>query len=57
LAWVLRHDNVIAIPKAVRPEHVRANRAALDLVLTTQDIAGIDAAFAPPHRKMPLEMI
>jgi diketogulonate reductase-like aldo/keto reductase len=57
LAWVLRHDNVIAIPKAVRPEHVRANRAALDLVLTTQDIAGIDAAFAPPRRKMPLEMI
>ncbi|OQM76394.1 aldo/keto reductase [Manganibacter manganicus] len=57
LAWVLRHDNVIAIPKAVRPEHVQANRAALDLVPTTQDIAEIDAAFAPPRRKMPLEMI
>ncbi len=57
LAWVLRHKDVIAIPKAVKPAHVRANRAAADLVLTEADLAEIDAAFPPPRRKVPLEMI
>lgn len=57
LAWVLRHTDVIAIPKAVKPEHVRANRAAADLVLTEADLAELDAAFPPPRRKVPLEMI
>ncbi|WP_144377759.1 aldo/keto reductase [Mesorhizobium amorphae] len=57
LAWVVRHKGVIAIPKAVTPEHVRANRAAADLVLTEVDIAELDAAFPPPRRKVPLEMI
>lgn len=57
LAWVLRHKGVIAIPKAVKPEHVRANRAAVDLVLTDADLAELDAAFPPPRRKLPLEMI
>jgi len=57
LAWVLRHEGIIAIPKAVRPEHVRANRAAADLVLTEADLAELDAIFPPPRRKLPLEMI
>ncbi|CAM5460290.1 aldo/keto reductase [Mycolicibacterium aubagnense] len=57
LAWVLRHEGIIAIPKAVRPEHVRANRAAADLVLTEADLAELDAVFSPPRRKVPLEMI
>lgn len=57
LAWTLRHRGVIAIPKATRPEHVRENRAAPDLVLTPSDLAELDAAFPPPRRKRPLEMI
>lgn len=57
LAWVLRHKGVIAIPKAVKPEHVRANRAAADLVLTEADLGELDAVFPPPRRKVPLEMI
>ena len=56
LAWVLRHDGVIAIPKAATPEHVRDNRAALDLVLTEADLAQLDAAFPPPERSQPLAM-
>jgi diketogulonate reductase-like aldo/keto reductase len=56
LAWLLRQDNVIAIPKAVNPAHVRANRAALDIVLTEQDMAEMDQAFPPPQRDVPLEM-
>jgi diketogulonate reductase-like aldo/keto reductase len=57
LAWTLRHGHVIAIPKAVRPEHVSDNRAAADLVLSHADLAEIDRLFPPPRRRMPLEMI
>lgn len=56
LAWVLR-SGVIAIPRTGTPEHVRDNRAALDIALTAQDLAEIDHAFPPPTAKRPLEMI
>jgi diketogulonate reductase-like aldo/keto reductase len=56
LAWVLRHEYVIAIPKAGTPEHVRANREALELQLTTEDLERLDDAFPPPVAPVPLEM-
>jgi diketogulonate reductase-like aldo/keto reductase len=56
LAWVLRQEGVAVIPKAVRPQHVRDNRAALDLVLTPEDLAQLDAAFPAPRRRVPLAM-
>ena len=55
LAWLLQRD-LIAIPKASNPEHVRENRAALDLTLTEKDLEELDQAFPPPRRKVPLEM-
>ncbi|GGC11992.1 oxidoreductase [Oxalicibacterium flavum] len=57
LAWVLRQQGVIAIPKASKVEHVRLNRAALDLKLTAEDLAELDEAFPPPEGPEPLEMI
>jgi diketogulonate reductase-like aldo/keto reductase len=57
LAWVLRRKGVIAIPKAVEPDHVRQNRAALDIELGEDDLAELDRAFPPPRRKEPLAMI
>lgn len=57
LAWLLRHPDVVAIPKALRPEHVRENRAALEIELTDDDLKKLDQAFPPPTRKVPLEMI
>jgi diketogulonate reductase-like aldo/keto reductase len=57
LAWLVRQPQVIAIPKAVKPEHVRENRAAANLVLDAQVLREIDAHFAPPRGKTPLEMI
>lgn len=57
LARVMRAGGVIAIPKAVKPDHVRQNVAALDITLTTEDLAELDRAFAPPARKRPLETI
>jgi diketogulonate reductase-like aldo/keto reductase len=56
LAWVLRQRGVVAIPKAVRPEHVRANMKALDLRLDADDLKALDAAFPPPKRATPLDM-
>jgi diketogulonate reductase-like aldo/keto reductase len=57
LAWVLRKERLIAIPKASTPEHVRQNRIALDLRLTPDQLAALDRAFPAPDRKVPLEMI
>jgi diketogulonate reductase-like aldo/keto reductase len=57
LAWVLRGDSVIAIPKAGRIAHVRENARALDLALDTDDLAAIDRAFPPPAKARPLEML
>jgi diketogulonate reductase-like aldo/keto reductase len=57
LAWVMRDPNVIAIPKASNPEHVKANRAAADMKLDASDLAALDKAFASPARKRPLEML
>jgi diketogulonate reductase-like aldo/keto reductase len=57
LAWVMRHPDVIAIPKASRLSHVDENRAALDIALSPEDLAALDAAFPPPRRKRALEML
>ena len=57
LAWVLRDPMVIAIPKATDAKHLNDNRRALDLQLTADDLAAIDADFPPPRRKTPLAMI
>jgi diketogulonate reductase-like aldo/keto reductase len=55
LAWLLQRD-VVAIPKASSPDHVRENRGALGLKLTMQDFIDLDEPFPPPQSKVPLEM-
>jgi diketogulonate reductase-like aldo/keto reductase len=57
LAWVLRREGVIAIPRAGIPEHVREDRAALDVPLTDEDLEALGRAFPPPTAKRPLEML
>ncbi|WP_313079776.1 aldo/keto reductase [Atlantibacter sp.] len=57
LAWVIRRPGVLAIPKASTIKHVEENAAALDVKLTAQDIEQLDAAFPPPRRKMPLDVV
>jgi diketogulonate reductase-like aldo/keto reductase len=54
LAWLIRQQNVIAIPKSASEAHVRENFAALDLRLGKQDLAALDRAFPRPKRKLPL---
>jgi diketogulonate reductase-like aldo/keto reductase len=57
LAWGLRYPNVISIPKASDPVHVRENAAAIDVVLDARDLAEIDAAHPPPGRKQALDLL
>jgi diketogulonate reductase-like aldo/keto reductase len=57
LAWVLEQPGVCAIPKAGNIEHVRENRRALDIRLTGDERARIDARFKPPRSKRALEML
>ena len=57
LAWVLRQDGVIAIPKAGTPEHVREDHGALGVELTAADLDALDEAFPPPREAQPLEML
>ena len=57
LAWLFAQEGVTAIPKAVQPEHVRANRAALDIVLAADDLAMLDAAFPSPSQAVPLDIL
>jgi len=56
LAWVLRQDAVIAIPKAAKSGHLAQNAAALELTLDAEDLAVLDAAFPPPSRATPLSI-
>jgi diketogulonate reductase-like aldo/keto reductase len=57
LAWLLRQDGMIVIPKASREEHVRENLGALDLKLTDADLATLDQAFPPPKGRSSLGML
>ncbi len=57
LAWVTRTGNVIAIPKAVQPQHVKDNAVALTLSLTADEIARIDTVFPAPNHKTPLDIV
>ena len=55
LAWVVRQDGVIAIPKAAKPAHVRENRGALDIKLTAKDLEELESSFPPTEAPVPLQ--
>ncbi|WP_119305106.1 aldo/keto reductase [Dongia deserti] len=56
LAWVLRHEHVIAIPKSAKPERVRENVQAADVLLSAEDLMDLDKEFPPPRKAQPLAM-
>jgi diketogulonate reductase-like aldo/keto reductase len=57
LAWVLRMDGVIAIPRAGRAAHVRDNRRSLDLSMSASDLDELERGFPPPDEPQPLAML
>jgi diketogulonate reductase-like aldo/keto reductase len=57
LAFLLGQPGVVAIPKAVRPAHLRDDLDARELVLDAAARAALDAAFPPPKRARALPML
>jgi diketogulonate reductase-like aldo/keto reductase len=57
IAWGMRSGDVISIPKAADLAHVRENAGAMDLALTHDDLAAIDAVHRPPRRKASLDLL
>jgi diketogulonate reductase-like aldo/keto reductase len=57
LAWVIRKEGVMAIPKASSQAHVKENAAALHIRLDDDELARINKAFPPPQRKMALDVV
>lgn len=54
LAWTIRLDGVMAIPKASSSAHVIDNFKALDITLDEDDFRALDATFPPPAKRIPL---
>jgi diketogulonate reductase-like aldo/keto reductase len=54
LAWLLRQQGAMAIPKAGNPVHLRHNWAAQGLDLSDTDLAELDSLFPPPSARQPL---
>jgi diketogulonate reductase-like aldo/keto reductase len=57
LAFVLRQDGIIAIPKASSVEHVEQNAEALEIQFDLEDLERLEAAFPAPTTATPLDMI
>jgi diketogulonate reductase-like aldo/keto reductase len=57
LAWLLAKPDVIAIPKAAKPEHLHENVAAVSLKLDADDVDQIDRRWPPPASKQRLAIV
>lgn len=57
LAFLLERDGVISIPKSSNARRIEENRDSVALDITDEDWTVLDAAFPPPSRKKPLEML
>lgn len=56
LAWTIRNEGLIAIPKAGSVAHVKENYESLSIKLTSQDLELLDKLFSPPDKKIPLAL-
>ena len=57
LAWLLRQDGTIVIPKSADIARVRENRDSAGVQLNDADLAALDSAFPPPKGPRPLEIL
>jgi diketogulonate reductase-like aldo/keto reductase len=57
LAWLLRNDDVIVIPKSADPKRLEENLGALDVRLSPAQLEELDLLFPPPKKARPLEML
>lgn len=56
LAWIMRQEGVVVIPKSGDTTHVKENHGALKVKLTPADLKTFDEAFPPPQKKVSLAM-
>jgi diketogulonate reductase-like aldo/keto reductase len=57
IAWLLHQLQVIVIPKSSTIAHIEQNYTALNLKLSANDLASLDAAFPPPQKRVALQML
>lgn len=57
LSWVIRDGDILAIPKAVQLNHVAENAAAMDVILTQDEVVRLNEAFPAPKGKVPLDIV
>lgn len=57
LYFVLQQENVLAIPKAGTPAHVRENAKVIELKLLEEDLIMLEKEFPAPKRKTELDML
>jgi diketogulonate reductase-like aldo/keto reductase len=57
LAWLLRQDGTIVIPKSANIERIRENRDSASIQLSDADVTALDRAFPPPKTPRPLEIL
>jgi len=57
LAWLLRNDDIIVIPKCADRGRLKENLGALPIALNAEQLAELDRLFPPPAGSTPLEMI
>ncbi len=56
LAFVLRYDNMVAIPRSSSVKHTLENAAVCDITLSSDEISAIDNKFPAPNHKVPLDV-
>lgn len=56
LSWVMNQENMIAIPKAGSPEHIKQNTDTLDIQLNKEELQQLDMAFPAPEKRVPLSI-
>ncbi|EPY42020.1 aldehyde reductase [Angomonas deanei] len=57
LAFVVRHGNVMAIPKAGNAAHAKENAKAGDISISDEEWKEVDKAFPPPNQKEHLDIV
>jgi len=56
LAWLLHRPDTIVIPKSIRPERIKENYGALEIQLSSQDLADLEDVYPAPERPVHLGM-
>ena len=57
LAWLLKDDDIIVIPKSAHRQRLKENLGALEIRLDAAQLAELDRIFPPPSGPHPLEML